>query len=227
MGSGHAVELALDLARMPALVRNAAKLPIPQDVIEVMQIAARSTTACQNAVVATGEPEAVLVEAARFYLQQLLFQPDADCYRVLGVKPGASRATVRNHMRWLMLWLHPDRNNELDAIYAERVLKAWREIAKQRVPVHFTGAQNKSLHRTTQSFPPWIKYPTSQPQRGIGFLRRVGLWKASIGLVLFVVILAVLYYFGVGQTNAYESHATTVTTEMPGTAADRLTLFDR
>lgn len=226
MGTGHAVELALDLARMPALVRNAAKLPIPQDVIEVMRIAARSTTACQNAVVATGEPEAVLVEAARFYLQQLLFQPDADCYRVLGVEPGASRATIRNHMRWLLLWLHPDHNSELDAIYAERVLKAWREIAKQRVPADFTSAQNRSLH-SPQSFPPWIKYPKSQPPRGIGLLRRVGLWKASIGLVLFVVILAVLYYFGSAQTTAYESHATTVTTEMPGTAADRLTLFDR
>ena len=33
-------------------------------------------------------------------------------------------------MRWLLQWLHPDRNNNSwDAVYAERVLKAWREVS--------------------------------------------------------------------------------------------------
>ena len=86
--------------------------------------------ACEAAVANSGEPATVVIEAARFYLQQALFRPEADSYRVLGIDPGASRATARNHMRWLLEWLHPDRNNNSwDAVYAERVLKAWREVS--------------------------------------------------------------------------------------------------
>ena len=76
-----------------------------------------------------------MIEASRFYLQQVLFRPDADCYRILGIEPTASRATARSHMRWLLQWLHPDRNhNSWDAVYAERVLKAWREVSASDGP---------------------------------------------------------------------------------------------
>ena len=49
-----------------------------------MRIAAGSPEACEAAVAKTGEPTAVVIEAARFYLQHVLFRPEADCYRILG-----------------------------------------------------------------------------------------------------------------------------------------------
>src|SRR6478672_2752365 len=123
----HAIDLALDLARMPALARTSVVPALPPNIIELMRIAAASPEACEAAVARTGEPATVVVEAARFYLQQVLFRPEADCYRILGIEPATSRATARSHMRWLLEWLHPDRNgNSWDAIYAERVLRAWR-----------------------------------------------------------------------------------------------------
>src|SRR5512139_2036571 len=125
----HVIELALDLARMPALARTSTVPALPPNIIELIRIAAASPEACQAAVVKTGEPTPVVIEAARFYLQQMLFRPEADCYRILGLEPSASRATARTHMRWLLQWLHPDRNNNSwDAVYAERVLRAWREV---------------------------------------------------------------------------------------------------
>src|SRR6516165_11204763 len=128
MAKPHVIDLALDLARMPALARSRVVVPLPPNIIELMRVAAASPEACEAAVAGTGEPTSVVIEAARFYLQQVLFRPDADCYRILGIKPTASRATAREHMRWLLEWLHPDRNNNSwDAVYAERVLKAWRE----------------------------------------------------------------------------------------------------
>ena len=130
MAQPHVINLALDLARMPTLARSSVVPPLPPNIIELMRIAAASPEACQAAVAQTGEPRHVLIEAARFYLQQVLFRPDADCYRILGIRPAASRATAREHMRWLLEWLHPDRNNKSwDAVYAERVLKAWREVS--------------------------------------------------------------------------------------------------
>ena len=128
----RAIDLALDLARMPALARAPVVPPIPANVIEIMQIAAASPKACEEAAAATGEPAHVLVEASRFYLQQLLFRPDSDSYRVLGLRPGASRAAARKHMRWLMQWLHPDRSSGLEEVYAARVLKAWRLVSDMK-----------------------------------------------------------------------------------------------
>ncbi len=200
MTSRLAIELALDVARMPALVRSSAMPPIPQGVIELMRIAAGSQKACQNAASATGEPEQVLIEAARFYLQQLLFRPDADCYRVLGVEPSAPRATMRNHMRWLLLWLHPDRNKELDAVYADRVLKAWHEISRNH---EGTIAANEKPSGAPGSFRmPWIKYPKRRSRRRISFLRRFAAWSASLGFVLFIIIWSIAHYFGSEQTSA-------------------------
>src|SRR5215470_13834186 len=132
MTEPHVIDLALDLARMPALARSRGAPAIPANIIELMQIAAGSPEACQAAVAKSGESSAIVIEAARFYLQQVLFRPDADCYRILGIQPSASRATAREHMRWLLEWLHPDRNtnsNSWDTVYAERVLKAWREVS--------------------------------------------------------------------------------------------------
>ena len=130
MARGHVIEYALDFARMPALARSAVAPALPPNIVELMRIAAALPEACEAAVANSGEPATVVIEAARFYLQQALFRPEADSYRVLGIDPGASRATARNHMRWLLEWLHPDRNNNSwDAVYAERVLKAWREVS--------------------------------------------------------------------------------------------------
>ena len=82
----HAIELALDLTRMPALARNSAEIPIPRNILDIICIAAATPSACEEATAATGQPAAVLVEAARFYLQQVLFRPDADPYRVPHVR---------------------------------------------------------------------------------------------------------------------------------------------
>src|SRR5262249_41165997 len=129
MSGPRAIVLALDLARMPALAQSIENPPLPSDVLEIIRIAAGSPEICQSASEGTGHPPAVLIEAARFYLQQMLLRPDADPYRVLGLPPHASRELARCHMRYLLQWLHPDVNRHWDSVYAERVLKAWRGIS--------------------------------------------------------------------------------------------------
>src|SRR4029077_6382385 len=142
MAQPHVIELALDLARMPALARSSGVPAIPANIVELMRIAADFPEAWAAAAARRGEPTRVVIEAARFYLQQVLFRPGADCYRILGIAPTASRETARSHMRWLLEWLHPDRNhNSWDAVYAERVLKAWREVS----------ASNESADRSSFS----------------------------------------------------------------------------
>jgi len=192
------IDLALDLARMPALAHAIEKPALPADIFEVMRIAAGAPEVCQLAAQATGQPAAVLIEAARFYLQQVLLRPDADSYRVLGLLPGASREVARRHMRCLLQWLHPDVNRDWDSAYAHRVLAAWREIsadtsgpsAHSDVPA---GLESKAPPDFGPRRRPWIENPKKkmkmQPKHVLmPFVRRVGIGVAAAGLLMAVVI---------------------------------------
>jgi hypothetical protein len=198
MAQPHVIELALDLARMPALARSSVVPPLPPNIIELMRIAAASPEACQVAAAKTGEPTSVLIEAARFYLQQVLFRSDADCYRILGIDRAASRAMARDHMRWLLEWLHPDRNNNSwDGVYAERVLKAWREVSTSNgsaVSPSFSlarGSSNKKKRRRSQMTRlPWIERPMERRSLAIRSpYRAFVLWAVPTGLAVIFLAL--------------------------------------
>jgi hypothetical protein len=199
MSGARGIDLALDLARMPALAYSIEKPPLPTDIFEVMRIAAGSPEVCQLASQATGQPPAVLIEAARFYLQQVLLRPDADSYRVLGVPPGASRELARRHMRCLLQWLHPDVNRDWDSVYAERVLKAWREVSanisrpsNSRSHV-LAGAASRTPVGSGPRRMPWIETPQKkmkiQPKHVLmPAAKRIGIGVAATALLMAVVI---------------------------------------
>jgi hypothetical protein len=194
MAGQRAVDLALDLARMPAFASSMAASPLPVDVLEVIRIAAGSPEACRAAVLATGQPEPVLVEAARFYVQQILFRPEADCYRILGLRPGDPRELARVHMRWLLQWLHPDRNDGWDAIYAKRIVKAWREVSTRSGAAHPTAGGAASLRRAnnrTGRFSastrlPLIKWPIKNAKLNSRFTAAA---LIAAGLVMILLVL--------------------------------------
>ncbi|HEY9147029.1 MAG TPA: J domain-containing protein, partial [Thiobacillus sp.] len=125
----QALDQALAFWRAPALLANARHRPLPDDVLDVVRIAAGDSNAAGQGAEATGADPGELTEAAAFYLQQLLFAPGTDSYRVLGVNPGADDARIKEHYRWLVRWLHPDRNpDEWEALYADRVNRAWQDL---------------------------------------------------------------------------------------------------
>jgi hypothetical protein len=113
---------------MPTLSAGMRAQALPADTIVVIRIAAGSAETTHAAAALTGRSPKTIVNAARFYLEQILFAPDADCIRILGGHAGSTREELREHLRWLMLWLHPDRNaNEWESVFAERVIHAWQE----------------------------------------------------------------------------------------------------
>jgi hypothetical protein len=202
MSGVRGIALALDLARMPALARSIEKPPLPADIFEIMRIATGSPELCHSASQVTGQPPAVLIGAARFYLQQMLLRPDADSYRVLGLAPGASRELARRHMRCLLQWLHPDVNTDWDAVYAERVLKAWREVSANIDTSGRSSSRSRALVGPGSRTPvnlgprlqmPWIMKPREKVkvQRGhelVAVAKRVGIGVAAVALVVAAVI---------------------------------------
>jgi hypothetical protein len=199
MSGPRGIDLALDLARMPALAHSIDKPPLPSDIFEVMQIATASPEVCQLAARATGQPAPVLVEAARFYLQQVLLRPDADPYRVLGLTPGASRELARCHLRCLLQWLHPDVNKDLDSVYTERVLKAWREVSVNSDAARSSNSRGRGRPgkgvRTPANFGlrlrmPWIKKPQKKMRKGRVRVRLAN--PVGVGIAAGVLLLAVV-----------------------------------
>ena len=131
LGAGHALEQALAYYRAPALLAMAAQRPLPDDVLELIRVAAGDAAQAKAAAAASDEPIERVVEASVFFVQQVMFAAGDDPHRVLGVNPDAPPARIREHYRWLVRWLHPDRNaDDWDNVYAERVTRAWQQLRR-------------------------------------------------------------------------------------------------
>jgi ketosteroid isomerase-like protein len=129
--AGHALEQALAYYRAPALLAMAAQRPLPEDVIELLRLAAGDRAQAAASAEASGESPQRVAEAAVFFVQQVMFAADAEPHRVLGVNSDAPAARIREHYRWLIRWLHPDRNaDEWDSVYTDRVTRAWQSLRR-------------------------------------------------------------------------------------------------
>lgn len=128
--AAEALELALWLYRAPAHRNALLGRPLPEGIGQLLRVATGAEDALAAASRITGEPAQVVLEAVRFYLQQVLFHEDADAYRVLGLRSDASQVQAREHHRLLQHWLHPDRRDkdEWESVYAGRVNSAWTRL---------------------------------------------------------------------------------------------------
>jgi hypothetical protein len=124
-----AVLCALALLRSPRDARPASGDRLPTGIAQLLRIAGGDAQALAAARNASGADDQEMRDAAVFYVQQVLFAPGADSYRVLGVDSDADDDRIKEHYRWLVRWLHPDRNPDAwEAIYADRVNRAWQDL---------------------------------------------------------------------------------------------------
>lgn len=124
-----ALEVALALLRMPSMRASLQQRPLPGEVSEVIELAAGSPHRLARAAARMGEPPGDVLEAARFYIREVLLCADADAYRVLGVPRDAAPAQIKAHHRALQHWLHPDRRgDDWESIYATHINTAWGEL---------------------------------------------------------------------------------------------------
>lgn len=129
MSGAGALARAIELFHFPAKVRLARTEPLPDDILLVLRIAARDDGAEQEALYLTERPPPVVREAAEFFIEQIMFAPGADAYRVLGATPDASAAELRRNMALLLRWLHPDADRSGErAVHVQQVTSAWEQV---------------------------------------------------------------------------------------------------
>lgn len=73
MAGQRAIDLALDLARMPALAAVMREQALPPDLLDVIRVAAGCPEASKAALASTQEPPSVIQAAAVLYLEEILF----------------------------------------------------------------------------------------------------------------------------------------------------------
>lgn len=146
-----AVEAALGLFREPSRLAWSKAAPLPSGMLTLIRLAAGDAALARQVSAATGEPVDRLFEACTFYVSGVLFDADGDHFRVLGVEPTADEATLKQHFRWLLKWLHPDRDPEnWVSAYADRLNVAWNTLRRadrraaylQSLPERMAGLGN-------------------------------------------------------------------------------------
>lgn len=146
MAGGEALDLALGLLRAPARRGLLAARSLPTGMTTLLEVAGGSSSAARAAAASTGAAPGELLEAARFFVQQVMFTDSASAYRILGAQPDAPQAQLHAHHRLLQRWLHPDRDGGLawDSAFSARVNEAWTRL---RTP-HARRAYDQELARS-------------------------------------------------------------------------------
>ena len=129
MSERVALKIALDLMHVPSQVRLFRSEPVPDGVLILLRIASGDEEADLIAVDLTGRSRETVRQAATFFIEQILFAPEADSYRVLGTGPQASATELRRNVALLLKWLHPDLDPQGErSIFARRVTAAWNDL---------------------------------------------------------------------------------------------------
>jgi hypothetical protein len=198
MSDKVALKIAIDLMHVPSQVRLLRSEPLPDGVLTLLRIAAGDAEAEGTAATAAERPPAVVQQAATFFIEQILFAPNADSYRVLGASPQASAAELRRNVALLLRWLHPDRDPQDErSVFVGRVTAAWndlktpeRRVAYDQARQDRTGSSRSSAKVGRRGKRP--PSPAVAPYRGAGG-RRVLLPYPNNGGGLLHRALAILF----------------------------------
>src|SRR5262245_50346881 len=155
-----ALKLAIDLLHLPSQARTVRSAPLPVAARALLRIAAKDEEAISQAVELAGRSREVVLEAAAFFIEQILLYPGADSYRVLASTPETPYRELRSNMALLLRWLHPDTDRqEQRGVFAARVTAAWndlktneRRVAYDRLR-HLSMTKRSGFHKGLSSAP--------------------------------------------------------------------------
>lgn len=124
-----ALRAALYVTAIPSGCAKLRNEPLSAGVGLLLRIVANEGGAIDVYAARIEKPPDELREAAAFYLEQAMFAPQADSYRVLGTSRHASAAELRRNLALLCRWLHSDICEELQrSVFFLRVIQAWNNL---------------------------------------------------------------------------------------------------
>ena len=160
MKHNRALDAAIALSQAPTRSTVMRAQELPTGVNLLLRILVGDADALSEARNLTGLHDKDLLVIAELYVLKVMLYRGASARRILGVGFGADRREMRQHMGYLLAWLHPDRNpGAWRAAFASRVITAWRSVERgQEDQVTPVRAPVASRLRRSQRVP-WIALP--------------------------------------------------------------------
>ena len=125
----EALRAAVCLAAVPSRRRRLRNDPLPEGVALLLRIVADDREAIEASAQRLQRRPIELREAAAFYVEQIMLNPRADSYRVLGAQPGAATAELRRNLALLCKWLHSDVcQDQGRSVFFTRITNAWNNL---------------------------------------------------------------------------------------------------
>jgi hypothetical protein len=204
MDEHDALRMAVSMYRQPLLKSRYHSKPIPRGMLLLIKIAAGSEDTCQEASEELQESPQLLRDASVFYLQQVLAKPQLDAYGCLCLAPGAAAAAINLHKRWLLKWLHPDRNsNRWETVLFQRVLGAAEKLEHVTDSVAPKGSEKETVPVRQ------ISRHRSQSKRSWSRPAPVFSWRSLIKRALKpIVVLGAISLLVVGAISQFSDTAT-------------------
>lgn len=129
MSDTDALRAAIDLFHLPSQIRAVRTRPLPNGTKLLLRLAVGDTDAMREAEILSNRPQSAIRQAAIFFIEQILLDPDADEYRTLGLDHTATMSELRANMAPLLKWLHPDLNDDTQkSTMAQQVIQAWKQV---------------------------------------------------------------------------------------------------
>jgi len=151
MSDKMALRFAIEFMHVPSQVRLFRSEPLPDGVAMLLRIAAGDDEAERAAAALTDRSRDIVRRAAVFFIEQILFAPDADSYQVLGASPTATASELRRNVALLLRWLHPDLDPHGErSIYVSRVTSAWNNLKTPERRADYDRLQ-RSLNERSRS----------------------------------------------------------------------------
>jgi hypothetical protein len=105
-----AIDVALAVYKQPGQFAIPKPGRFPTGMLDIIKTAAGDDDTIHLLCDDTHLPRDTAIQVCKFYLQKLLTTGSNDPYLMLGLDRNASLADLKDHKRWLLKWLHPDRN---------------------------------------------------------------------------------------------------------------------
>jgi hypothetical protein len=162
MAQKKAIDAAVTLYRQPGLARRMEKSLLPEGISEVLRIVAGASDIPQEICDEHGMPPSELYLACVFFMQTVVFHQRASDLRMLGFSSTPTLKQLKDHKRYLLMWLHPDRNRNswesklFERAFAaiermERVLAKGDSNAVPEIPAKNSRRRHRTAWRVSQS----------------------------------------------------------------------------
>ena len=197
----QAIDAALNIYRRPNLVRTERRKALPENILSLLRIASGGDVAPEFLTTERAKSEAEAREASVFYIQQVLLSPKSDEFRQLGLTDQATSQQITEHKRYMLKWLHPDRNpNKWESALFQRVANAAEKLENSNFAVAISSNQNRKTNSYSSTHLKPLKKlrhkqarPSLQKVNVLRWLRK----SIAIGCALFVVLfIAWRFYVG-------------------------------